>query len=47
MQVRSLAREDSLEEKMTTHSSILARKVPWADEPGRLRFMALQRAGRN
>ena len=47
MQVQSLAREDPLEEKMTTHSSILAQKVPWAGEPDRLQFMALQRVGCN
>ena len=30
---RSLGREDSLEHKMATHSSILARKIPWTEEP--------------
>ena len=32
--VRSLGREDSLEEEMTTHSSTLAWKSPWTEEPG-------------
>ena len=32
--VRSLGREDSLEEEMATHSSILAWKIPWTEEPG-------------
>ena len=34
MRVRSLGQEDSLEEGMATHSSILAWKIPWAEEPG-------------
>ena len=34
--VRSLSQEDPLEKKMTTHSSILAWKVPWTEEPGGL-----------
>ena len=34
--VRSLSREDSLEKEMATHSSILAWKIPWKEEPGRL-----------
>ena len=34
MQVRSLGREDPLEEEMATHSSILAWRIPWAEEPG-------------
>ena len=36
MQVRSLGREDPLEEEMATHSSILAWDIPWTEEPGRL-----------
>ena len=36
MRVRSLGREDSLEEEMTTHSSILAWKIPWTEESGGL-----------
>ena len=34
--VRSLGREDPLEKEMATHSSILAWKIPWTEEPGRL-----------
>ena len=36
MQVRSLAREDPLEEGMATHSSIPAWRIPWTEEPGGL-----------
>ena len=36
-QVRSLGQEDSLEKGMATHSSILAWKLPWTEEPGELR----------
>ena len=35
-QVRSLGREDPLEEKMATHSSILAWRIPWTEELGEL-----------
>ena len=35
-QLQSLNREDSLENGMTTHSSILALRIPWTEEPGRL-----------
>ena len=35
MLVRSLGREDPLEEEMATHSSILAWRIPWTEEPGR------------
>ena len=34
--VQSLGREDSLEKEMATHSSILARRIPWTEEPGGL-----------
>ena len=37
-QVRFLGQEDPPEEGMATHSSILARRIPWTDEPGRLQF---------
>ena len=47
MQVRSLGREDPLEEEMATHSSILAWRIPWTEEPGGLQSMGLQRAGRD
>ena len=41
----SLGQEDPLEKDMTTHSSILAWKIPWTEEPGRLQSMGLQRVG--
>ena len=41
--VQSLGWEDSLEKEMATHSSILAWKIPWTEEPGGLRSMGLQR----
>ena len=41
--VRSLGWEDALEEDMATHSSILAWRSPWTEEPGGLRFIGLQR----
>ena len=44
-QVRSLGWEDPLEKGMATHSSILAWKIPWMEEPGRLQSMGLQRVG--
>ena len=43
MQVRSLSQEDPLEEGMATHSSILAWRIPWAEEPIELQSMVLQR----
>ena len=43
--VRSLGQEDPLEEGMETHSSILAWRIPWTEEPGGLHSMGLQRAG--
>ena len=43
MQVKSLGREDSLEEEMATHSSILVWKTPWTAEPGSLQTMGLKR----
>ena len=42
-QVRSLGQEDALEEGMATHSSILAWKIPWTEEPGRLQSTGSQR----
>ena len=42
-QVRSLGREDPLEKEMETHSSILAWKIPWMEESGRLQSMGSQR----
>ena len=41
-QVRSLGREDPLEEEMATHSSIPAWKISWAEKPGGLQSMGLQ-----
>ena len=43
--VSSLSQEDSLEKRMATHSSILAWKVPWTEEPGRLQSTGSQRVG--
>jgi len=43
--VQSLGREDPLEEEMATHSSILAGRIPWTEEPGRLQSIGLQRVG--
>ena len=39
MQVQSLAQKDFLEKEMATHSSILAWRNPWTEEPGRLQSM--------
>ena len=39
MQFQSLGWKDPLEKKMVTHSSILAWRTPWTEEPGRLQFM--------
>ena len=39
MQVQSLGQEDSLEEEMAIHSSILAWRIPWTEELGRLQSM--------
>ena len=44
-QVQSLGWENPLEEGMATHSSILAWRIPWTEEPGRLESIGLQRAG--
>ena len=43
--VLSLGWEDSLEEGMVTHSSILAWEIPWTEDPGGLQFMGSQRVG--
>ena len=47
MQVPSLGQEDPLEEEMATLSSILAWKIPWTEEPGRLQPMGSQRVRHN
>ena len=44
-QVRSLGWKDLLEKEMATHSSTLAWKIPWMEEPGRLQSMGSQRVG--
>jgi len=46
-QVWSLGREDPLEKEMETHSSNLAWRMPWIEEPGGLQSMGLQRVGHN
>ena len=43
--VQPLGREDALEKEMVSHSSILAREIPWTEEPGRLQCTGSQRAG--
>ena len=40
---QSLGQEDPLEEEMATHSSILAWRIPWTEEPGGLQLMGLQK----
>ena len=42
-QVRSLGQEDPLEKEMATHSSVLAWKIPWTEDPGRLQSMGSQK----
>ena len=44
-QVQSLGREDPLEEEVAIHSTILAWRIPWTEEPDRLQSMGLQRVG--
>ena len=41
-QVQTLSQEDPVEEGTTTHSSILAWRIPWTEEPGGLQFMGSQ-----
>ena len=43
--VESQGWESPLKEEMATHSSILAWRIPWTEEPGRLEFTGLQRVG--
>ena len=47
MQVQSLGGEDPLEQEMTTHSSILAWRIPWTEEPCGIQSMGSQRVGHN
>ena len=44
-QTGSLGQEDPLEEEMATHSSILACRIPWTEEPGGLQSLGSQRVG--
>ena len=45
MQVQSLYQEDHLEKEMAAHSSILAWKIPWTEDSGKLQSMGSQRVG--
>ena len=45
MFIQSLGREDTLEKEMAIHSSTLAGKIPWIEEPGGLQYMGLHRVG--
>ena len=47
MPVRSLGQKDSLEKEMATHSSILARRIPWIEKPGWLQSTAVSRLRHN
>ena len=47
MGVRSQGSKDSPEKGMATHSSILAWRIPWTEEPGGLQFMGLQKVRHN
>ena len=46
-QVLSLGQKDLLEKELATCSSILAREIPWTEEPGELQSMGSQRVGHN
>ena len=46
-QVQSLGQEDPLEKEMATHSTVLAWKIPWTEEPGRLWLLGSQKVGHN
>ena len=45
MRVRSLGQEDLLEKEMAIHTSILAWRIPWTEEPGGLQLLGLQKVG--
>ena len=45
--VQSLGQEDGLEKEMATHFSILPRRIPWTEDPGRLQSMGSERVGYN
>jgi len=44
-QVQSMGQEDPLKKETATHSSILAWRIPWTEEPGRLQSIGSQRVG--
>ena len=46
-EVLSLGREDTLEKRMSTHSSILAWRIPWTEESGELQSIESRRVGHN
>ena len=46
-QIQSLGQEDALEKEMATHSSILASRILWTEEPGGLEYIGLRRVGHN
>ena len=46
-QVPSLGQEDPLQKRMATHSSILAWRIPWTEEPDGVQSIGLQRVGHN
>ena len=45
--IRDMGREDPLEKEMATHSSILAWRIPWTEEPGRPQAIGSQRVRRD
>ena len=45
--VQTLSWEDTWEKETATHSSVLAWRIPWTEEPGGLQFMELKRGGHN
>ena len=47
MLVESLGGEDTLEKEMATHTSILAQRIPWMEEPGGLWAIVLQKVGQD
>ena len=47
MQAQSLGQEDPLDEGMASHSSVLACRIPWTEEPGELQSIVLQRVRRD
>ena len=45
--VQLLGQEESLEEGTATHTSVLAWRIPWTEDPGRLQYMGSQKVGHN